>query len=105
MHLSPTEYKLLEFLMRRAGRVVSRNAIVDAVRNVQDVEENTLDAFVSLLRGKVDKGSRTKLFRPSGEQGTRFARSLSAELSHWGSPCLVVRNPCHSSVAWTAGMS
>ena len=33
MHLSPTEYKLLEFLMRRAGRVVSRNAIVDAVWN------------------------------------------------------------------------
>src|SRR5438309_8825156 len=31
IHLSPTEYKLLEFLMRRAGRVVSRNAIVDAV--------------------------------------------------------------------------
>ena len=63
MHLSPTEYKLLEFLMRRAGRVVSRNAIVDAVWNVQDVEENTLDVFVSLLRAKVDKGFKTKLIQ------------------------------------------
>ena len=49
--------------MRRAGRVILRNAIVDAVWNVQDVEENTLDAFVSLLRSKVDKGSRTKLIQ------------------------------------------
>jgi DNA-binding response OmpR family regulator len=49
--------------MRRAGRVILRNAIVDAVWNVQDVEENTLDAFVSLLRSKVDKGSRMKLIQ------------------------------------------
>src|SRR6266581_1332828 len=34
IHLSPTEYRLLEFLMRRAGRVVSRNAIVGAVRSL-----------------------------------------------------------------------
>jgi two-component system OmpR family response regulator len=63
IYLRPTKYKLLEFLMRRAGRVVSRDAIVDAVWNVQDVEENTLDVFVSLLRGKVDKGFKTKLTR------------------------------------------
>jgi len=63
IYLSPREYKLLEFLMRRAGRVVSRNAIVDAVWNVQDVEENTLDVFVSLLRAKVDKGFKTKLIQ------------------------------------------
>jgi two-component system OmpR family response regulator len=63
IYLRPTKYKLLEFLMRRAGRVVSRDAIVDAVWNVQDVEENTLDVFVSLLRGKVDKGFKTKLIQ------------------------------------------
>ncbi|PYU33420.1 MAG: DNA-binding response regulator, partial [Acidobacteria bacterium] len=38
-------------------------AIVDAVWNVQDVEENTLDVFVSLLRAKVDKGFKTKLIQ------------------------------------------
>src|SRR3984893_18516140 len=63
IRLSATEYKLLEFLMRRAGRVILRNAIVDAVWSAQDVEENTLDAFVSLLRGKVDKGFKTKLIQ------------------------------------------
>jgi two-component system response regulator MprA len=47
--------------MRRAGRVASRDAIVDAVWGYgQEIEENTLDAFVRLLRNKVDKGFRPK---------------------------------------------
>ncbi len=62
IHLSPTEFRLLEFLMRRAGRVVSRTALVEAAWNFdQDVEENTLDAFIRLLRNKVDKGFKEKL--------------------------------------------
>jgi DNA-binding response OmpR family regulator len=64
IHLSPTEYRLLEFLMRRAGRVVSRNALVDGVWGFEhEVEENTLDAFVRLLRRKVDKGFKRKLIQ------------------------------------------
>lgn len=62
IRLSPTEFRLLELLMRRAGRVVSRNAIVAAVWDFDhEVEENTLDAFVRLLRSKVDKDFREKL--------------------------------------------
>lgn len=62
MHLTATEYKLLEFLMRRAGGVASRRAIVEAVWGLEaDVEENTLDAFVRLLRGKVDHGHKQRL--------------------------------------------
>jgi DNA-binding response OmpR family regulator len=64
IHLSPTEYRLLEFLMRRAERVVTRNAIVDGVWGFeQDVEENTLDVFVRLLRAKIDKGFKPKLIQ------------------------------------------
>jgi two-component system response regulator MprA len=64
IHLSPTEYRLLELLMRRAGRVVTRTAIVEAVWGLEnDIEENTLDAFVRLLRGKVDKGFSPKLIQ------------------------------------------
>jgi DNA-binding response OmpR family regulator len=64
IRLSPTEYRLLELLMRRAGRVVTRTAIVEAVWGLEnDVEENTLDAFVRLLRGKVDKGFSSKLIQ------------------------------------------
>ena len=64
IHLSPTEFRLLEFLMRRAGRVVSRNTIVQAIWNFDDdVEENTLDAFISLLRSKVDRDQGEKLIQ------------------------------------------
>jgi DNA-binding response OmpR family regulator len=62
IHLTPTEFRLLEFLMRNAGRVASRNAILEAVwGKTDDVEENTLDAFVRLLRRKVDEGEQVKL--------------------------------------------
>jgi DNA-binding response OmpR family regulator len=62
IHLSRTEYRLLECLMRRPGELVPRNIIVDSVWNCeQDVEENTLDALVFTLRSKVDKGFDSKL--------------------------------------------
>ncbi len=62
LHLTATEFKLLELLMRRAGRVVPRDAIVDAVwGNLDDIGENTLDVFISMLRNKVDKNSESKL--------------------------------------------
>lgn len=62
IHLTVTEFRLLEFLMRRAGRVISRNALIEAVwRDSGDVEDNTLDVFISLLRNKVDRDHRQKL--------------------------------------------
>lgn len=64
IHLSPTEFRLLEFLMRRADRVVSRNAIVQAVWDFDhEVEENTLDVFIRLLRNKVDRDHNQKLIQ------------------------------------------
>ena len=62
LHLTPTEYRLLEFLMRRQGGVASRRAIVEAVWGLEaEVEENTLDAFIRLLRTKVDGQNKTRL--------------------------------------------
>jgi two-component system response regulator MprA len=55
--LTRTEYSLLEFLMRRSGQVVARRALIDGVWGFdRDIEDNTLDAFVRLLRQKVDAG-------------------------------------------------
>ncbi len=60
--LSPTEYRLLEFLMRRAGRVMSNETIADLVWEASgEFEKNTLHAFISLLRRKIDRGHRVKL--------------------------------------------
>jgi two-component system response regulator MprA len=53
--LSPTEYKLLEVLVRKAGRVVHREILLQAVWGFSgDVESNTLDAFIRHLRQKID---------------------------------------------------
>jgi len=60
--LTRTEYNLLEYLMRRAGRVVPRRALIEGVwGDDRDIEDNTLDAFVRLLRQKVDRGGRPRL--------------------------------------------
>ncbi len=62
IHLTPTEFRLLEFLMRHGDRVASRHAILDAVWGPsENIEENTLDAFVRLLRRKVDENEPNKL--------------------------------------------
>jgi DNA-binding response OmpR family regulator len=60
--LTPTEFRLLEFLMRNEGRIASRHAIQEFVWGpAENVEENTLDAFVRLLRRKIDDGQPVKL--------------------------------------------
>ncbi|HTV56174.1 MAG TPA: winged helix-turn-helix domain-containing protein, partial [Terriglobia bacterium] len=62
IRLSPTEFRLLEFLMRRAGGVIRRGTIIEAVWDRdQGIEDNTLDAFVRLLRTKVDRNFHPKL--------------------------------------------
>jgi DNA-binding response OmpR family regulator len=53
--LTPREFSLLELLLRNTGRVVTRETILESVwGHGTDVNENTLEAFVRLLRLKVD---------------------------------------------------
>jgi len=60
--LTRTEFSLLELLMRRAGRVVRRESMIEAVWGFgSDVRNNTLDAFIRLLRDKVDFAGVPKL--------------------------------------------
>jgi len=62
IHLTKTEYGLLELLMRRTGHALSRNEIIEAVWGFHNtIETNTLDAFICLLRAKVDNGHDRKL--------------------------------------------
>ncbi len=55
VHLTPREYRLLELLMRNKGRVLERESILEGVWGFGcEVNENTLEAFVRLLRVKLD---------------------------------------------------
>ena len=60
--LTPREHSLLELLLRNAGRPVTRATILECVWGFEsDVEENTLEAFVRLLRHKIDSPFEPKL--------------------------------------------
>ncbi|HLW76665.1 MAG TPA: response regulator transcription factor [Bryobacteraceae bacterium] len=55
INLTPREYKLLELLMRNAGRAISRATILEQVWGFDtEVNENTLEVFMRLLRVKID---------------------------------------------------
>ncbi len=60
--LTRTEYNLLERLMFRVGKVVSRRSLIESVWGFdREIEENTLDAFMHLLRNKIDTPGKPKL--------------------------------------------
>src|SRR5258706_11601892 len=53
LHLTRTEFSILELLMKNAGRVVTRESIIEQVwSDNSEIESNTLDVFVRLLRAK-----------------------------------------------------
>ena len=62
--LTATEYRVLEFLMRRAGHAVSRSSIIEGVWGFdEEIESNTVDAFIKQLREKIDSGHARKLIQ------------------------------------------
>ncbi len=55
--LQPREYRLLEYLMKNAGQVVTRTMLLENVWDYHfDPQTNVIDVHVSRLRGKIDKG-------------------------------------------------
>lgn len=62
--LTRTEFHLLEFLMRRAGHVVPRATLIEAVWGYdREIESNTLDAFIRLLRTKLEVNDGPRLIQ------------------------------------------
>lgn len=60
--LTAKEYALLEYLMRNAGRVLTRPMIAEHVWNQDfDTYTNVIDVYVNYLRAKIDKGHARKL--------------------------------------------
>ena len=62
IQLTRREFALLEFLLRQGGRVLSRSTIFDHVWNGQtEAQSNVVDAYIRLLRKKVDSEADTPL--------------------------------------------
>jgi len=55
--LQPREFRLLEFLLRHAGQVVTRTMLLEHVWDYHfDPQTNVIDVHISRLRAKIDKG-------------------------------------------------
>ena len=64
IHLGPTEFRLLRYLMERPGRVFSREQLLDAVWGHDAyVEPRTVDVHIRRLRKAMTDGDRTDLIR------------------------------------------
>jgi DNA-binding response OmpR family regulator len=72
IELTPREFTLLEYLLRNAGRCVTRAMILEHVWNCSfDTMTNVVDVYINYLRKKMDEGFEPKLIhtiRGSGYQ-------------------------------------
>jgi two-component system phosphate regulon response regulator PhoB len=80
--LGPTEYRLLEFLMERPGRVFSREQLLDGVWGSEVyIDERTVDVHVGRLRKALNRGRETDPIRTVRGSGyaldDRFGRSAA----------------------------
>ncbi|MGE5286921.1 MAG: response regulator transcription factor [Micromonosporaceae bacterium] len=72
--LTPREFSLLEYLMRRAGDVVSKTEILDHVWDAADTTDpNAVEVYVGYLRRKIDV--------PFGRQGLQTVRGAGYRLA------------------------
>jgi DNA-binding response OmpR family regulator len=73
IELTPKEFALLEYLMRNAGRSVSRPMIIEHVWNFSfDTMTNVVDVYINYLRKKVDDGNERKLIHTARGVGYRI---------------------------------
>lgn len=62
IQLQPREYRLLEYLMKHAGQVVTRTMLLEGVWDYHfDPQTNVIDVHISRLRAKIDKNYATPL--------------------------------------------
>jgi two-component system phosphate regulon response regulator PhoB len=80
LHLGPTEFRLLEFLMRSPGRVFSREQLLDGVwgRDVY-IDERTVDVHVGRLRKALNRPRRPDPIRTVRGTGYAFDETFRAD--------------------------
>ena len=77
--LQTREYRLLEYLMRHAGQVVTRTMLLEAVWDYHfDPQTNVIDVQISRLRSKIDKDFSPQLIHTVRGAGYRLAVQESA---------------------------
>jgi len=76
IRLQPREFKLLEYLARHCGQVVTRAMLLEAVWGIQfDPQTNVVDVHISRLRNKIDAGFSAPLLHTVRGEGYRLAEA------------------------------
>jgi len=74
LDLSPTEFRLLRFLMERRGKVFSRDQILDSVwKGDAFVEQRTVDVHIRRLRAELEKAGAGRYIQTVRGVGYSFA--------------------------------
>ena len=78
--LQPREYRLLEYLMRNEGRLVTRTMLLEHVWDLHfDPQTNVIDVHISRLRAKIDKDFDPQLLQTVRGRGYRLAEPETAD--------------------------
>ena len=73
IELTPKEFRLLEYMMRNPGRVLSRAEIAEKVWETHfDTGTNFIDVYINYLRKKIDKDFQNKLIHTKPGMGFIF---------------------------------
>jgi two-component system, OmpR family, response regulator len=76
--LQPREFRLLEYMMKNAGQVVTRTMLLENVWDYHfDPQTNVIDVHISRLRGKIDKPPHAPLLQTV--RGAGYALRLEAK--------------------------
>jgi DNA-binding response OmpR family regulator len=85
VELTTKEFALLEYLMRNAGRRVTRSMIIEHVWNLTfDTTTNVVDVYINYLRRKIDDGQAQKLIHTV--RGVGYELSAPPEVRSEGRP-------------------
>lgn len=73
VRIGPTEFRLLEFLMERSGRVFSRSQLLDGIWGItSDIDERTVDVHIGRLRRALIVGNQRDPIRTVRGAGYAF---------------------------------
>lgn len=73
VHLGPTEFRLLEYLMEKPGRVFARSQLLDSVWGLSaEIDERTVDVHIGRLRKALAKGDEADPIRTVRGSGYAF---------------------------------
>ena len=80
MHLGPTEFRLLEYLMEKPGRVFSRAQLLDSVWGLSaEIDERTVDVHVGRLRKALSNAGEKDPIRTVRGAGYSFDETFGKD--------------------------